>query len=749
MSVPLNLKDIQSGFLSASTFNSNNTLIEEALAKALNRTSNAAGNAMEVDLDMGLNYILNLPDAEENHQAVPLRQLQNYIANASSGLVARLRETRKIATEGQTVFNLSDISYTPGVNNLQVYVNGVAQVAGIDYQETDSTTITFLSALNAGDAVDIYANDPVSTPDAALAANLASTTAGEGSDLIAYTGTGETVTEALDNRVIRVSSRTEMKAYDVPAGYQFSLEEGGRSGLFVVKSGTPPSDPQEGIYIVLDNGNYAERINKYPATPEMFGATGIGDDTDAVNGMFALNPGAILVEKDYSVTDISVPSGTTFYGRGSFNGGALGAKPSSSALRSTDASGRLSLLTTYTPSSLAFTGSGSLKGNITFKNFRVSHEQNNLFVEGTAYFLTCSAFGVGIVANRSGRVFCEGIISSDSADNGLNPRNGGQIFADSGIVVSAAKRGLYVQRGSTLSFTDGGVYDSAEEGALLTIGSNLFANRAEIVGNSGPGLSAIYGSNVDFVDGVCSDNGGSGITSESNSSINAENAVVTNNGFSGTFGYGVGTSYSGFVQARNATITGNAGEAVNALTGGQILVTGATIDKTNNSGGIQVNANLNSFVILDEPGSGALSALSNDDCSPTYNTIGKAFAFIGRDEPFGAETIGISFNRRLTGTQSTIATISSGSITATAGWLLIDTEGGASSDDLETIVRSDQFPADEIFIHPNVNGNAVVVKHNVGNIRTIDGSDIIATFKNDVVRLVWNKSTANWIASKG
>jgi len=50
-----------------------------------------------------------------------------------------------------------------------------------------------------------------------------------------------------------------MKAYDVPAGYQFSLEEGGRSGLFVVKTGTPPSDPQEGIYIVLANGNYAMR----------------------------------------------------------------------------------------------------------------------------------------------------------------------------------------------------------------------------------------------------------------------------------------------------------------------------------------------------------------------------------------------------------------------------------------------------------------------------------------------------------
>ena len=77
---------------------------------------------------------------------------------------------------------------------------------------------------------------------------------------------GPTVEVAVTNaeadildRVIRVSSRAEMQAYDVGAGYQFSLEEGWRSGMFVIKSGTSPSDPQEGVYVVLDNGNYAMR----------------------------------------------------------------------------------------------------------------------------------------------------------------------------------------------------------------------------------------------------------------------------------------------------------------------------------------------------------------------------------------------------------------------------------------------------------------------------------------------------------
>lgn len=59
MGVPLNLQDIQSGFLSAASFNSNNTLIEEAMAKALDRTG-SSDNAMEADLDMGLNKIFNV-----------------------------------------------------------------------------------------------------------------------------------------------------------------------------------------------------------------------------------------------------------------------------------------------------------------------------------------------------------------------------------------------------------------------------------------------------------------------------------------------------------------------------------------------------------------------------------------------------------------------------------------------------------------------------------------------------------------
>jgi hypothetical protein len=56
------------------------------------------------------------------------------------------------ATASQTVFTLTDISYTPGINNLAVFVNGLRQAPN-DYTETDATTVTFTSGLSAGDEV--------------------------------------------------------------------------------------------------------------------------------------------------------------------------------------------------------------------------------------------------------------------------------------------------------------------------------------------------------------------------------------------------------------------------------------------------------------------------------------------------------------------------------------------------------------------------------------------------------------------
>jgi hypothetical protein len=72
-------------------------------------------------------------------------------ASSTGGGVFHYEEAT--STDSQTVFNLSTFTYDVGDNELEVFVNGVYQIIGDSYEETDSDTITFNSGLNAGDRV--------------------------------------------------------------------------------------------------------------------------------------------------------------------------------------------------------------------------------------------------------------------------------------------------------------------------------------------------------------------------------------------------------------------------------------------------------------------------------------------------------------------------------------------------------------------------------------------------------------------
>lgn len=61
-------------------------------------------------------------------------------------LSSRLQiETQTPSSNGQTVFSFNDIVYTPGYEELLVFVNGQFQPSGVIYSETNSTSITFIS----------------------------------------------------------------------------------------------------------------------------------------------------------------------------------------------------------------------------------------------------------------------------------------------------------------------------------------------------------------------------------------------------------------------------------------------------------------------------------------------------------------------------------------------------------------------------------------------------------------------------
>lgn len=78
--------------------------------------------------------------------------VQIWSMNNLYGLPSGGAQSYQTAIQGQTVFTIS--TYTTGNNSMKVYVNGSKQIIVLNYNETNPTTITFVSGLNAGDIVE-------------------------------------------------------------------------------------------------------------------------------------------------------------------------------------------------------------------------------------------------------------------------------------------------------------------------------------------------------------------------------------------------------------------------------------------------------------------------------------------------------------------------------------------------------------------------------------------------------------------
>ena len=82
-------------------------------------------------------------------------------ALGTSGYVIVAEEVHT-ATSGQTLFNLSTVTYTPGARNLHVYIDGVNQYVSSAYAETSSSSVTFTEGLTVGAQVKFLAFQSIS-----------------------------------------------------------------------------------------------------------------------------------------------------------------------------------------------------------------------------------------------------------------------------------------------------------------------------------------------------------------------------------------------------------------------------------------------------------------------------------------------------------------------------------------------------------------------------------------------------------
>ena len=223
----ITLSDIVAGFASTLTLNTNNGSLEEQLNEKVLYRDNPAGepNQMENDLDMNSNRMLNLPVAVTANEPLTLGQYQSQgqVINNS----ARLFEVQT-ATEGQTVFTLSTMSYVPGAGNMVVIIQGVYQHPGA-FAETDSTTITLSEGVSAGEEVLFVTADTI-------------TTAIQSAASVTYNGSNVNAElNAINATIVTLvpSAGSPEGVVSAPVGRVYTRSDGGAgTTLYVKESGT-------------------------------------------------------------------------------------------------------------------------------------------------------------------------------------------------------------------------------------------------------------------------------------------------------------------------------------------------------------------------------------------------------------------------------------------------------------------------------------------------------------------------------
>jgi hypothetical protein len=101
-------------------------------------------NSGEIWLLAGVNYKFILTTSTN---------VQLWSVDGLTGLASAGQAGSVTATQGQTIVTVP-FAYLVGLNSLNVFVNGSKQIVVTNYTETNSTTITFVSGLNAGDLIE-------------------------------------------------------------------------------------------------------------------------------------------------------------------------------------------------------------------------------------------------------------------------------------------------------------------------------------------------------------------------------------------------------------------------------------------------------------------------------------------------------------------------------------------------------------------------------------------------------------------
>lgn len=125
----------------------------------------SAGRA-SIFLGQGLSYRMDL----KTSAGVLIKSVDNIAAGGTAEAV--FQSESQTATNGQTVFTLTSISYAPGNSSLKVYEDGVLLEPVVDYTETSSTVVTLTEGAVTGARFTFWAGADASSSAALDAASV-------------------------------------------------------------------------------------------------------------------------------------------------------------------------------------------------------------------------------------------------------------------------------------------------------------------------------------------------------------------------------------------------------------------------------------------------------------------------------------------------------------------------------------------------------------------------------------------------
>lgn len=164
------LEDIQSGY-DLSKIRTNFQRLEQVINEEILHTT-GGNNVLQQDVDVNSKSLYNIPPATQSGQAVSFGQVNELVTSLGRDFTGTAFEAQ-FAGAGQVLFNLNNLTYSPGGNNLAIYVEldhaGIAaggRLFPTAYTEVDSTTIELNQALPQDTPILFVVNSDPVTGDA-------------------------------------------------------------------------------------------------------------------------------------------------------------------------------------------------------------------------------------------------------------------------------------------------------------------------------------------------------------------------------------------------------------------------------------------------------------------------------------------------------------------------------------------------------------------------------------------------------